>query len=259
VKFKTCKDCGIGNDVAEWKTSAGTRCMACWTAEQRKQGKKSAVIATERRKVYNASPEGLQEKAENLKTRAAKSAKTQEAHRVRHLDARRAKSKAWYAIPENKERRLAQQRTEEGKAAACIAVRKYQTKRLKTDPVYFSSMRIRSCIRSAIVGAGYRKNSRSAQILGAEFGVVLQHLCDSIGTDAFDGIPDGYHVDHIYPMALAQTEEESLRLNHYTNLQLLTSDENFTKSDTIPGTPFRARDMSSWQKTQVMLSLPEIR
>ena len=38
-----------------------------------------------------------------------------------------------------------------------------------------------------------------------------------------------YHIDHIVPLATAQTEEDVIKLCHYTNLQLLTAKDNLEK------------------------------
>jgi len=37
------------------------------------------------------------------------------------------------------------------------------------------------------------------------------------------------HLDHVVPVSLAETEDEILLLNHYSNLQLLSADENQKK------------------------------
>jgi hypothetical protein len=43
-----------------------------------------------------------------------------------------------------------------------------------------------------------------------------------------------WHIDHIKPLALAHTEEETYKLCHYTNLQPLWAIENLQKgSQTI--------------------------
>ena len=46
-----------------------------------------------------------------------------------------------------------------------------------------------------------------------------------------DAIPEGYHIDHICPLAQAQTIEEAKKLCNYANLQLLPKLENIRKSD----------------------------
>jgi len=44
---------------------------------------------------------------------------------------------------------------------------------------------------------------------------------------------DGWHIDHHIPLASAQTEEDLIRLNHYTNFQPLWAEDNLRKSDKI--------------------------
>ena len=44
------------------------------------------------------------------------------------------------------------------------------------------------------------------------------------------GIGD-LHIDYVVPISLAETEEEILLLNHYSNLQLLKANENLAKSN----------------------------
>ena len=41
------------------------------------------------------------------------------------------------------------------------------------------------------------------------------------------------HIDHIIPMSTAKSEEEVIKLNHYTNLQLLKAEDNMQKSDKL--------------------------
>jgi hypothetical protein len=42
-----------------------------------------------------------------------------------------------------------------------------------------------------------------------------------------------WHLDHIIPLASATTEEEIIKLNHYTNFQPLWAEENLSKGDRI--------------------------
>lgn len=53
------------------------------------------------------------------------------------------------------------------------------------------------------------------------------------------GMPEGfdlndYHVDHIVPVSSAKTVKELVRLNHFTNLRLLTKEVNHYKKATLP-------------------------
>ena len=42
-----------------------------------------------------------------------------------------------------------------------------------------------------------------------------------------------WHYDHIYPISLAKTQEEIIKLNHYTNFQPLWAKENISKGNRV--------------------------
>jgi hypothetical protein len=46
-----------------------------------------------------------------------------------------------------------------------------------------------------------------------------------------ESIPEGYHIDHVVPLAQAKSIEEAEKLCHYRNLRLLPAEENLAKSD----------------------------
>jgi hypothetical protein len=42
-----------------------------------------------------------------------------------------------------------------------------------------------------------------------------------------------WHLDHIYPTSLAQSVEEIIKLNHYTNFQPMWAEENIRKGNRL--------------------------
>ena len=106
--------------------------------------------------------------------------------------------------------------------------------------MYSLKCRISKSISNSLQKEGYTKRSRSHEILGCsyeEFKLHLESKFESWMTwdnrGQFNGEKDyGWDIDHIVPLASATTEEEILRLNHYTNLQPLCSVVNrFEKKD----------------------------
>lgn len=109
-----------------------------------------------------------------------------------------------------------------------------QQERTKNDPVYKLSRNIRRLILLKFQEGGYTKKSKTADILGCSFEELKSHLeqtwFDNYGTP-YNG--ELVHIDHIIPLATAKTEEDVIRLNHYTNLQYLTPEDNLKKGDKL--------------------------
>lgn len=121
--------------------------------------------------------------------------------------------------------------------------REYRHARLKRDPMYKLKRHIGSAIGLHINNRGYTKSSTTQQILGIDYIGFKQHLeskfelwmsWDNYGLYEPGAINYGWDIDHIVPMATAKTEEDVIRLNHYTNLQPMCSYTNrYIKKDRI--------------------------
>jgi len=101
----------------------------------------------------------------------------------------------------------------------------------KTDPIFKLSCNIRSSIYTSLKENKLIKNSKTHEILGCSFEQLKQHLeskfeswmnWDNYGK--YNGeLNHGWDIDHIIPISTAVTEEDVIRLNHYSNLQPLCS------------------------------------
>jgi hypothetical protein len=114
-------------------------------------------------------------------------------------------------------------------------------KEKKENPIYAMKCRIRSLICCSLRNKGYTKKSRTHEILGCDYETFAAHL----EAQFVDGMNwdnrDKWHIDHIIPLASAQTEEDVLRLNHYSNLQPLWAEDNLLKSDKMPPVQIQQR------------------
>lgn len=79
------------------------------------------------------------------------------------------------------------------------------------DPFYKFQSNIRIMLCGAFKRRGYTKRSKAFQILGCKFDKLLEYT----------GWKPGLEIHHIKPLCLAKTEEDVVRLNHYTNLVAL--------------------------------------
>jgi hypothetical protein len=122
---------------------------------------------------------------------------------------------------------------EHNKEKITISGNNYEKKRRKLDPVYKFSRDVRSLINGSFKRRISIKPIKTEQILGCsieEFRNYIISKCpEGITLENFSR--HGYHIDHIIPLASANSEEEILKLCHYTNLQPLWCKDNLMKSD----------------------------
>jgi len=105
--------------------------------------------------------------------------------------------------------------------------RKYRFNRRKKDSLFNFKDKTRSLLYNSIIKRkGYSKKSKTQEILGCSF----EFFFNYIEKQFKDGMTwDNIHLDHIKPLVLATTEEEVLKLNHYTNFQPLFAIDNLKK------------------------------
>jgi hypothetical protein len=88
-------------------------------------------------------------------------------------------------------------------------------------------------IRGTITNKGYTKKSKTHEILGIDWMGLKEHMeRQFIGGMNWEN-RDQWHIDHIIPLATAQCEDDIIKLNHYTNLQPLWAEDNFSKGSKI--------------------------
>ena len=134
----------------------------------------------------------------------------------------------------NRESRLKKQKTyrEENKQKISNYNRSYIKMKMKTDVIFKLKKNLNVLIRNSLIG--YTKKARTYEILGCsyiEFKLHLESKFESWMTWENRGLYNGelnhgWDIDHIMPVSSGKTEEEIIKLNHYTNLQPLCSKIN---------------------------------
>lgn len=110
--------------------------------------------------------------------------------------------------------------------------RKYIKQRRNTDELFLFKHKVRILIYSSFKRKNLNKKNHTTDILGCDFEELKNHLYKTF----FDNYGYEYnsqetvHIDHIIPLATANTEEEVIKLCHYKNLQLLKASDNLKKS-----------------------------
>jgi hypothetical protein len=110
----------------------------------------------------------------------------------------------------------------------------YIKNRLKNDKIFKFRLNISNLIRQSFNNGSYTKKSKLQEILGCTYEEFVTYI-ESRFEDwmnwenhgKYNGdFNYGWDIDHIIPISTAQTIEDVIKLNHYTNLQPLCSKVN---------------------------------
>lgn len=100
----------------------------------------------------------------------------------------------------------------------------YQNKRRKEDPIFMLKYSINRTIRNSLKVKGFSKSKKSIEVLGCEIDFFKSYLEERFTEEmTWQNYGLVWDIDHIIPLSTAITEEDVIRLNHYTNLQPLDS------------------------------------
>jgi len=105
--------------------------------------------------------------------------------------------------------------------------------KLMIDPIFKMKRHIRTMIRKSIKKGEYTKQSKTYDILGIDYKGFKNHI-ENLFIDGMNWNNHGkWHYDHIVPLVSANTYEEIIKLNHYTNIQPLWAKDNLKKGSKI--------------------------
>ena len=102
--------------------------------------------------------------------------------------------------------------------------------RRKLNPMLKLKKNIASNILIALKKQGYTKKNKTYNILGCQYDFFMEWLNYKASNGYTYGIGN-LNLDHVVPISLAETEDELYLLNHYSNFQLLTQNENYSKGN----------------------------
>jgi hypothetical protein len=109
-------------------------------------------------------------------------------------------------------------------------INKYRKLKNDTNPLFNLKNRIRGLIHISLKNKGYDKKTKTHNILKCEYDFFMQWINGIASNGNTYGVGD-LHLDHVVPTSLATTEQEMIILNHYSNFQLLSADENRSKGN----------------------------
>ena len=144
-----------------------------------------------------------------------------ERNKEKHRDAKAIAIKEWRL---NNKERVSFYNSEYAKSHR-VEINEREKIRRNNDPLYKMKLNLRSRIRKTIIN----KIGNTTDILGCSYEEVRDYISNKFIEGMNWGNYGEWHIDHIKPLALANTEKETYELCHYTNLQPLWAIENLQK------------------------------
>ena len=152
-------------------------------------------------------------------------------YRKAHLEEARIRTMTWQNSEQGQQKR--KEYYEKNKKRIIQKQMEYKAMKHRTDPMFRAKDAARGMIKGAISRMGYTKKARSIEILGCSWGEFKVYI-EKQFTEGMTWLNHGdWHIDHKVPLMSATTEEQVLKLNHYTNLQPLWMMDNLKKGPTL--------------------------
>jgi hypothetical protein len=144
------------------------------------------------------------------------------------------KSKEWRVQNKDRVKEVSRNLYLKHKDARREPRRIYIKEKRKNDPLFSIASTLRNNIRNSFLKCGFDKSKKTEEIIGCsfeEFQIYLESKFEIWmnweNKGKYNGeFNYGWDIDHIKPISSAKTEDEVIRLNHYTNLQPLCSKIN---------------------------------
>jgi hypothetical protein len=202
METKFCNGCNLTKPMTEFhfvKSRNGYhhRCNTCRKRERREQFLRNKDVILQ------------QSRSWKLKNRDRKHAVDAE-YRANNKEKEQKRHAEYEARPEVKQRRSLRAR-----------------ERREKELLFYAAHRCRATISNTCKAIGNPKRKpRTQKLLGCTYTQFLCHLKINSRAEL-----EGMHIDHICPISRALTEDEVYKLNHYSNLRIITAAENLAKSD----------------------------
>lgn len=112
----------------------------------------------------------------------------------------------------------------------------WKMEKRRTDPLFAIKERCSNRVRVALGRSGFIKDFKTVSMIGCSIEFLKAHLESKWlpGMNWRNATYEGWHIDHITPLASAGTKQDVIRLFHYTNLQPLWWKDNLAKGAKMP-------------------------
>ena len=218
METKICKVCNKEKDINEFRKYKVNK--------ENKTYYRSSCIICERKTRMESYYKNLEKNREYSRINHQK-------NKDKHKERISEYNKKYYK--ENKEKLIekSKERYRKDKKAKNTYNAKYIKLKRKNDKIFLLKINIRRNIRDSFKRINKKKNKKTEEILGCSLENFIDYLIKTYEKNYNEKWSWEYiknvNIDHIIPLALAKTEEDVMKLCHYTNLQLLKTEDNKKK------------------------------
>lgn len=110
---------------------------------------------------------------------------------------------------------------------------KYIRDKRLASPIFKLKGTLRTRLGNFLRKKKYIKKNKTENILGISYKFAMLHIEKQFKEGMRWNNHGKWHIDHVIPLESAKTEQELLKLFHYTNLQPLWAKDNLEKSNKI--------------------------
>ena len=241
MKTKVCRKCKKEKLQKEFHLNRSRRggcnphCKTCMEAYKKAyyQANKEKVAA--KSKVYReANKEKVAAKSKVYReANKEKIAAKDKAYRKANKEKIAARIKVWREA--NKEKILAKEKAYRKANREKLNARRrlYVKNRAKKDPVFRLRHTCKTRMQAAFKRKEFKKKSKTADMLGCDWDFLKSHIESQFKDGMSWENREKWHIDHIIPLASASSEDDVIKLSHFSNLQPLWAGENLKKADKI--------------------------
>lgn len=107
--------------------------------------------------------------------------------------------------------------------------------KIKQKTISNPLFKLSKSVRARIYQYVSKNGKKTIDLIGCSYNFLKEHLEKQFkeGMSWDNHSKYGWHIDHIVPLSSAKTEEELIKLCHYTNLQPLWWEDNLRKSNKV--------------------------
>lgn len=198
MKIKICKECGVEKEITEFRKSYSSLRGKYYCRNKCKECERKQNNEYNRKK-YNNGGKEIDKK-----------------YHDEHRSYYREYSKRYYQEHKKEINRKRQ-------------IRK------QNDKIFCLTINVRKSILNSFGRKSYKKPNKTEKITGLKNEQITKYLLETFKDNygyEWDG-KEKIHIDHIIPLSTANSEEDVIKLCHYTNLQLLKAEDNWKKGDRL--------------------------